>query len=350
MDRRALLQWYRASKRPLPWREEPDCYRVWLSEIMAQQTRIETMLPYFERFLARWPTVDELAAAHLDEVLKEWAGLGYYSRARKLHQSAILIAEHGFPDSVDGWKALPGIGDYTSAAIASIALGLDAAAVDGNVERVVCRRQGYGVDPRTAVGKREVRRVASAWLAPGDAGDWNQAVMELGATVCTPRRPKCGECPVAEGCVALAHGTVLSLPNKPRKQKAPEVRAVALCLRRRGQLFLTQRPETGLLAGLWEMPQSDLSEGETPTSAVGRLALEHGLAVRGAVSLGTIRHICSHRKLTLEVFELQSTADPGLGGYVASGWGREQRAISTCAEKAIALTRQTALLAAEGAP
>ena len=349
MDRRALLQWYRASKRPLPWRDEPDCYRVWLSEIMAQQTRIETMLPYFERFLARWPTVEDLAAAHLDEVLKEWAGLGYYSRARKLHETATLIADGGFPDSVEGWKALPGIGEYTSAAISSIALGLDAAAVDGNVERVVCRREGYGVDPRTAAGKREVRRVATAWLAPGEAGDWNQAVMELGATVCTPRRPKCGSCPVATGCVALSEGCVLSLPNKPRKQKAPEVRAVALCLRRQGQLFLAKRPETGLLAGLWEMPQADLGDGETVTSAVGRLALEHGLTVRSAVSLGSIRHIFSHRKLTLEVFELQSTGEPGLGGYVASGWGRGLHAISTCAEKAIALTTQTALLVAEGA-
>ena len=333
--------------RPLPWREQPHPYAVWLSEIMAQQTRIETMLPYWARFMARWPTVDDLAAADVDQVLQEWAGLGYYSRARKLHETAGRIAAEGFPTTRDGWRALPGIGEYTSAAITSIALGLDEAAVDGNIERVVCRHVGYAEDPRKAAGKRAVREVADRWLARGEAGDWNQALMELGARVCTPRRPKCAECPIAEGCVALKHGTQLSLPNKPKKPKAPEVRAVALCLRRRGQLLVAQRPPSGLLGGLWEMPQTDVGPGETPTAALGRLAAELGLALRSASCLGSARHIFSHRKLTLEVWQVSATGQPATGTYARIDWGRADRAFSTCAEKALALTAQTALLAAE---
>ena len=350
MDREALLQWYGGHARALPWRAEPDCYRVWLSEIMAQQTRIETMLPYWERFLARWPTVQDLAAASVDDVLLEWAGLGYYSRARKLHQAATRLAREGWPQSAVGLRALPGIGEYTAAAIASIALDQDVAAVDGNVERVVCRRSGYDKDPCTAEGRREVRRVADEWLWKGRAGDWNQAMMELGARICTPRRPRCSECPVRRGCVAHQQGSWHQLPNKPRRQKAPEVRAVCLALRREGKLLLGKRPPKGLLASLWELPQTPIGEGETARAALGRLAADMGLAIQAGWPLGSIRHIFSHRKLTLEVWELQADGKPEPGAYVELGWGTEGRGLSTCASKALQLTGQPSLLAAEGAP
>lgn len=341
MDTLALLSWYQTQARPLPWRSDPGPYGVWLSEVMAQQTRIETMLPYWRRFQERWPSPRELADASLDEVLKEWAGLGYYSRARKLHQAAALIAEHGFPSTFEGWKALPGIGEYSAAAISSIAFGADAAAVDGNVERVVCRQRGYSRDPRTAEGRREVRRVAASWLVKGRAGDWNQAVMELGARVCTPRKPSCPQCPVRVGCVAEAKGSWHELPNKPRKPKSPEVRAVALALRHEGRLLVAQRGETGLLAGLWELPQTDIARGESPRSALGRLAVDMGLAIERAEHLGDARHIFSHRKLTLQVWAVQAQGEPRRGSYEQLGWGRSDRAFSSCAEKG--------LLAAESA-
>ncbi len=348
MDREALLQWYAGEARELPWRSEPDCYRVWLSEIMAQQTRIETMLPYWERFLERWPTVQELAGASVDEVLLEWAGLGYYSRARKLHQAAAVVALEGWPQTVEGWRALPGVGEYSAAAIGSIALGLDVAAVDGNVERVVCRRTGYDKDPRTAEGRREVRKVAGEWLSKGRARDWNQAMMELGARVCSSRRPRCSECPVRQGCVAHEQSSWHQLPNKPRKQKSPEVRAVCLALRREGMLLVGKRPPQGLLGGMWELPQTPVGDGESPRSALGRLAADMGLAIQAGWTLGTIRHIFSHRKLTLEVWEVQADGEPGPGAYVELGWGTEKRGLSTCASKALRLTAQPPLLAADG--
>ncbi|NOY25696.1 MAG: A/G-specific adenine glycosylase, partial [Oligoflexia bacterium] len=236
---RALLAWYQAHHRSLPWRPEAvdlrDPYRTWLSEIMLQQTRVETVVPYFHRFLARFPTVDALALAPLDDVLAVWSGLGYYSRARNLHAAARLVAAAGsFPDTLVGLRALPGVGAYVSGAVASIAFGLDAAAVDGNVERVLSRLFAYR-GPRSGV-----HRLASAMLPSGQAGDFNQALMDLGSSVCTARSPSCPACPLETDCRALAAKRIDQFPLKKTRRSVPQRDALAVVLWR-GQRVLLAR-------------------------------------------------------------------------------------------------------------
>ncbi|MCP4810456.1 MAG: A/G-specific adenine glycosylase [Proteobacteria bacterium] len=321
VDRKALLDWYDRGHRDLPWRSDPTPYGVWLCEVMSQQTRIETMLPYWRGFLARWPTPQDLAAAELDEVLGAWAGLGYYSRARSLHAAARQIRDKGFPDTVVGLRELPGVGPYTAAAIASIAFGRDAAVVDGNVERVICRVEDIAEDPRIAAVKKRVSAHATGWLERGRAGDWNQALMEFGATVCTPRNPDCGSCPVSSSCQALASGTQALRPNKPRKQKQPQVRAVAVRVAESRGVLLARRPETGLLAGLWEPPITPSLETAPGT---------------GHVEVGPVKHVFSHRKYLLRVFDAQLDGSPELvGDYVDIGFFdlTEPPALSTLARK-----------------
>ncbi|MCB9758942.1 MAG: A/G-specific adenine glycosylase [Alphaproteobacteria bacterium] len=355
----ALLRWYASGHRPLPWRETPTPYRVWLSEIMAQQTRIETMLAYYERFLARWPTVQDLAAASLEEVLSEWSGLGYYSRARNLHKAAQKVAALGaFPDTVEGLKQLPGVGDYTAAAIASIAFGRDAAVVDGNVERVLCRWHLVQEDPRDTPVKKRVRALADASLPAGRAGDYNQAMMELGATICTPRAARCGRCPIAEGCGARLQGMVEALPNKPRRGQSPEVRGVCGALQVGSRVLLARRPTEGLLGGLWELPGDDL-EGQAPEDEGLRRAFADrlGLDVRPVMRLGQVRHIFTHRKLTLGVWAVTlagEAAEIERRWYIDHGWYAPGQldgiGLSTLARRSIeaaGLGAQAALFAAD---
>ena len=256
-----LLDWYDAHARSLPWRApkgvRPDPYRVWLSEVMLQQTTVQAVMPRFERFLARWPTVEALAAAPREAVLDEWAGLGYYARARNLHACAQTIAgEHGgrFPSEVESLRKLPGIGAYTAAAIAAIAFDRPVAAVDGNVERVIARLDA--IETPLPKAKAEIAARAQALVAPRRAGDFAQAMMDLGATVCTPSRPQCLICPLQSDCAAHAAGTQERYPIKPKKSPRPVRRALVFWAEAEGRVLLRRRPERGLLGGMLELPSS----------------------------------------------------------------------------------------------
>jgi A/G-specific adenine glycosylase len=261
----ALLAWYDRNRRILSWRagprESPNPYRVWLSEIMLQQTTVRAVAPYFERFVARWPDVAALAAAPLEDVLKAWAGLGYYARARNLHACAGKVAnDHGgrFPDTEQGLRALPGVGAYTAAAIAAIAFGRHAAPVDGNVERVIARL--YGVTEPLPAAKRAIGARALELAPARRAGDFAQAMMDLGATICTPRRPACGLCPWREDCVAHRADVAEMLPRKAPKPQGRLRRGAAFwVLRADGCVLVRTRPARGLLGGMTEVPSSDWS-------------------------------------------------------------------------------------------
>lgn len=335
------MQWYQRAARPLPWRlSEPDPYSTWLSEVMAQQTRVDTLIPYWERFLERWPRVEDRAAAELDEVLGEWAGLGYYSRARNLHRAAQRVAELGaFPSTAKALKALPGVGDYTAAAIASIAFGEDVALVDGNVERVLTRFHRFEGDPRTPANKRTLWGLAQRDLLAGSAGDYNQALMELGATLCSPRAPRCLLCPLRADCAG--QDIAERLPNKPKKKKAPQVFGACILVRREGRALLCRRPDTGLLAGLWELPGVErAAEVEEVGALVSGLQDRLGLQVHPKQRLGQVRHVFTHRRLEQGVWE--GEVDPGplkLRHYSAALWVSgediEALALSTLARKCL---------------
>jgi A/G-specific adenine glycosylase len=242
-SRRKLLAWYRRRRRDLPWRRTSDPYAIWVSEIMLQQTRVAAAIPYYERFLARFPDVQALARARIDDVLARWSGLGYYRRARHLHAAARIVAREGFPRTEAQWRELPGVGPYAAAAISSIAFGERAAAVDGNVVRVLSRLHAT---------TGPVRDLARAWLSPRAPGDHNQAIMELGATVCTPRAPSCPRCPLSSSCAGRrAPG---SYPAPRARPRAREERLDVALILRAGRVQLVRREPRGLLAGMWELP------------------------------------------------------------------------------------------------
>ncbi len=275
-----LLAWYDRHRRALPWRAPPgkrtDPYRVWLSEIMLQQTTVKAVAPYYVRFLERWPDVEALAAAPLDDVLKAWAGLGYYARARNLHACARAVVErHGgqFPQAEDELRALPGIGAYTAAAIAAIAYDAPAMPVDGNIERVVARL--YAVETPLPEAKPEIGRLARALTPPHRSGDFAQAMMDLGATICTPKRPACALCPWNDGCAARQRGDAESLPRRaPKREGALRRGAAFVALRADGHLLVRTRPERGLLGGMTEVPTTEWSaEFEEARGARRRAAL-----------------------------------------------------------------------------
>ena len=348
------MGWYRSNRRRLPWREQPTPYRVWLSEIMLQQRRVESALPYFQRFTSRWPTPEALAAAPLAHILEAWAGLGYYSRARKLHAAAGAIAAGGFPADVAGLRALPGVGDYTAGAIASIALGLDAPCVDGNIERVLCRLAGIREDPRRAAGRRRVWGLAADWLPRGRAGDWNQAMMDLGSRICTPRAPRCGECPLAPRCAARAAGDPEAIPLKKRRAPSPQIRAACGARVEAAGVLLSRRPEQGLLAGMWELPSEPVAPGEPEERALERAFARLGLAIRAARRVGEVEHVFTHRRLRLGVWRVDAPGAPG----GERPWREVPRAalaalgVSTLTRKSLdaaGLGVQTALFAADPA-
>jgi A/G-specific adenine glycosylase len=300
----ALLAWYDAERRDLPWRargrKKQDPYRVWLSEIMLQQTTVKAVIPYYEKFVARWPTVGDLAAAPLDDVLAMWAGLGYYSRARNLHQCAVAVAAGAggqFPRTEAELLELPGIGPYTAAAIAAIAYGAPATPVDGNIERVVSRL--FAVTHPLPGAKREIKRLAATLTPAKRAGDHAQAMMDLGATVCTPRRPSCLMCPLQQDCHAHARGIAETLPKKAAKAERPVRYGTAfLVLREDGAVLLRKRPASGLLGGMLEVPSTDWSD----TMMAADMAMA-GAPVRADwwPMPGGVVHVFTHFRLELQV-------------------------------------------------
>jgi A/G-specific adenine glycosylase len=311
--RRALLAWYARHKRDLPWRRTRDPYAIWLSETMLQQTRVETVVPYYERFLARFPTVDALADAEPDEVTRLWSGLGYYSRARNLHAAARRVArEHGgtLPGEVEALRALPGVGRYTAGAVASIAFDRPAPIVDGNVARVLARLLDLREDVTSTPVQKRLWNEAEALARGPRPGDLNQALMELGALVCTPRAPKCLLCPLREACRAHAAGDPEALPVKRRPALPKQIAAVAAVLTRGKRLLAVRRPPQGLLGGLWDLPGDELGAREPARAALERALRERlGLEAVGVRAIGEVQHQFTHRTLALHVFRAE--AKPG---------------------------------------
>jgi A/G-specific adenine glycosylase len=317
-----LLAWYGRERRDLPWRtagrRKPDTYRVWLSEIMLQQTTVKAVIPYYETFLARWPTVEALANAPEDDVLAAWAGLGYYSRARNLHRCAKIVAErHGgrFPATEAGLRELPGIGPYTAAAIAAIAFGAAVTPVDGNIERVMARL--FAVRQALPAAKSQLRRLAQTFACGARSGDSAQALMDLGAAICTPRRPSCLMCPIAGDCAARAQGIEAMLPLRPVKSERPlRVGLAYLALREDGCVLLRRRPGAGLLGGMLEVPSTDWGPVLVPVHDALRAA-----PVRGdwwAVP-GTVTHVFTHFRLEMLVYRAIVPANAGLTFWADPG-------------------------------
>lgn len=333
-DRPALLlAWYDRHRRRLPWRSSPgakaDPYRVWLSEIMLQQTTVQAVGPYFEKFLVRWPSVEALGSASLDEVLRMWAGLGYYSRARNLHACAVKIKhDHGgaFPDTEDGLRGLPGIGPYTAAAIAAIAFGRHTMPVDGNIERVVSRL--FAVEEALPKSKPAIQQLATTLLASshaggvktraGDvkaraagvktrAGDSAQALMDLGATICTPKRPACALCPLNDGCAAHARGDQESFPRKTPKKAGELRRGAAFVVRRGDELLVRTRAEKGLLGGMTEVPTSDWLAAQDDKAALKQAPALKTIA-RWHRKIGVVTHVFTHFPLELVVYTASVSA------------------------------------------
>lgn len=301
-----LLEWYTRNARRLPWRNNPDPYSIWVAEIMLQQTRVETVIPYFERWIARFPNLASLAAASLQDVLAAWEGLGYYSRARNLHRAArLIVAEHGgeLPRELKALERLPGIGRYTAAAIASIAFGQDEAALDGNIRRVLARVFDVRQPVRSKEGDHLFWELASANLPPGRAGDYNQALMDLGATICTPRQPACPRCPLAGICRAYALGLQAALPVVESKPATPHYTVTAAVIQRNGHVLIAQRPASGLLGGLWEFPGGKVRPGEELPSGLQReIREELGVEIQVGAAFGVYRHAYTHFRVTLHAF------------------------------------------------
>jgi len=308
--RNALLAWYRASRRDLPWRRTRDPYRIWVSEVMLQQTQVATVVPYYERFVARFPDVTALARASEDDVLKRWEGLGYYARARNLHRAArALLAHHGgvVPSDPAVFRRLPGVGDYIGAAVQSIAFGRPLAVVDGNVKRVLARLFAIDAPANRAAAAKEFVARAAELLDPGDPGAFNQAMMELGALVCRPTSPCCNECPVRSACAARASASQERYPVREKRAPVPEVRVAVGVVEADGRLLITRRPSEGLLGGLWEFPGGKIREGEAPEDAVAReIREETGLDVVVTGHVARVRHAYSHLRVELEVYRCRA--------------------------------------------
>lgn len=333
---RRLVEWFDAHKRALPWRTNRDPYRVWVSEVMLQQTRVETVAPRYEAFLRRFPTVRHLAAAAEEDVLKEWEGLGYYSRARNLWLAAReVVARYGgsLPEHPDELARLPGIGRYTAAAIASIAFNHAAPAVDGNVLRVIARLYGIDEPVTQSAVKRRIEELTAAMIPHDRAGDFTEALMELGALVCTPGRPDCRRCPWAEACAARREGTAAELPVRPKKQPSrivhgavavvaatppdggePSGRAPLAAGGSERRVLVVRRPDDGLLAGMWEFPWVEVPVGAQDQEAAGLLeqALLDmcGVVASYAGRLPDVTHVFSHLEWRLRVFVYDAGTHP----------------------------------------
>ncbi|MCA1749449.1 MAG: A/G-specific adenine glycosylase [Parasphingopyxis sp.] len=332
-----LLAWYDANARTLPWRSPPgapppDPYRVWLSEIMLQQTTVAAVRPYYARFTARWPDIAALAAAGEAEIMAAWAGLGYYARARNLHACAQAVTrDHGrrFPESEEELRRLPGIGAYTAAAIAAIAFGEPATAVDANVERVVARL--FAIATPLPGGKSEIRVRADELTPPGRAGDFAQAMMDLGSAICTPRDPDCGRCPLEDDCAAAASGDPAVFPVKPARKAKPVRRGAAFWLDHAGEVLLVRRPPWGMLGGMRALPCDDWCAARSGEAAA---PVEADWA-----ACGTVSHVFTHFALELDVHSARLLTRPAIDG---EWWKIEEigeAGLPTLFAKAAALAR-----------
>ncbi|MCB2155566.1 A/G-specific adenine glycosylase [bacterium] len=310
--RRDLLDWFSEQRRPLPWRETKDPYAIWLSEIMLQQTTVRAVEPRWRRFLERFPSVKALADASVDDVLAEWSGLGYYARARHLHAAAkMTIRDFGgrLPERFELLLALPGMGRYTAAAVASIAFGEAIAAVDANVERVVARLDAMEEDARSSRGRQKVEQRARELLDPARPGIWNEAMMELGALVCLARAPQCSVCPVADHCAARKTGRPEDFPVLRPKTPMKDVREAAIIVQKEGKILVMKRPPEGSFADMWEIPRSEVAKGEGAKSAAARVLQElTSLQARPRGPVLRLQHVVMRSRIQLHVF---TTEHPG---------------------------------------
>ncbi len=301
-----LMHWYQAHHRTLPWRDTRDPYHVWVSEVMLQQTQVKTVVPYFLAFMAMFPTLTDLADADLDRVLKQWEGLGYYARARNLHKAARQVVDDcggRIPDRFAGLKALPGVGDYIAAAVMSIAFGSPRAVVDGNVKRVLARLFCLDTPVNHSSAHKRFQPLADTLLDRSDPGTFNQAVMELGALVCTPSAPDCPACPLVRFCCANKQSRVMEFPVKLTRKKTPCHHISTGIVVRQGRLLITRRKPDGLLGGLWEFPGGKVKKNETAAEAcVREIREETGLTVEISGFLTRIRHAYTHFKIEMDVF------------------------------------------------
>ncbi|NOX61456.1 MAG: A/G-specific adenine glycosylase [Chloroflexi bacterium] len=310
-----MLDWFAGRARSFPWREHPSPYYVWVSEMMLQQTQMATVLPYFQRFVARFPDVDSLAEASVDEVLKMWEGMGYYRRAHLLHRAAqVVVEQYGgeLPADEEALLALPGVGPYTAGAILSIAFGKPAPILDGNAKRVLSRLDDVTADIDRAATVRQLWARAAELVDPNRPGDFNQALMELGSLVCLPRRPRCASCPLQAHCLAYARGTQSQRPVRRSRKKTPHYDVVAGVVWHATEperFLITQRPSDGMLAGLWEFPGGKKQDGENLEQALAReLREELGIAVEVGEPLPIIKHAYSHFRITLHPFHARHVA------------------------------------------
>ncbi len=308
---RLVLDWYATNARDLPWRSRSDPYAVWVAEVMLQQTRVETVIPYYLRWMERFPRLEDLARAELQDVLQTWEGLGYYGRARNLHRAARLVMErHGgkLPRERKELEDLPGVGRYTSGAIASIAFGADEPALDGNIRRVVARVFDLELPASSPEGLAGMQALLEEHLPAGRAGDFNQALMDLGAQICTPRRPRCGECPLQDLCRAHALGIEEQRPVSIRRAPIPRYVVAAAVIRRGGQVLIARRPPQGLLGGLWEFPGGKVEAGEELARALKREILEElGAEISVGEEAGVFEHAYTHYKVRLHAFHCRLT-------------------------------------------
>ena len=301
-----LLAWYENNARDLPWRTTRDPYLIWVSEIMLQQTRVETVIPYYSRWMILFPTLDSLAIAREDQVLSAWEGLGYYSRARNLHRASKVVAEEyqgKLPRDLISLQALPGVGRYTAGAIGSIAFGIDAPVLDGNVRRVYTRYFNISTPLQISITERTLWQIARDLLPSGRAGEFNQALMELGALICQPKNPDCNICPLTAGCLANKLNLQESLPVRKKKSPLPHLQVTAAVLQENGKVFLAKRPPDGLLGGMWEYPGGKQENNETLPESLRREILEElSVPITVGEPLGTFHHAYTHYKVTLHAF------------------------------------------------
>ena len=303
---RQILNWYSRQGRKLPWRGSVNPYEVWVSEIMLQQTRVEAVIPYFKRWMERFPSIADLAAASEQEVLSVWEGLGYYSRARNLHHAAVIVAEEyggEIPREPRKLRRLPGIGQYSAGAIASMAFGQDIAALDANIRRVLARVFDVGQPADSAAGKGILWKLAEEHLPKGRAGEFNQALMDLGATICLSKKPRCLLCPLSGLCRAYQLGIQEQRPVLKPKAEIPHYTVTAAVIRREGKVLLAKRPSNGLLGGMWEFPGGKIETDETLEECLAReIREELGVNIQVGAPFGVYRHAYTHFRITLHAF------------------------------------------------